>query len=284
MRVAAMKGCASAPFLQNEVLVPFGIGIGQVSRARPRDARTEETRRPGSLSRASAPRELAAVLAAGGDPGAVSVDGDPSQAAVAIRIVEGDPSSAESTVLRRLSRAGLPLVVVRRGGAARIPYVPAGNVLETGERLPVAELAAAIARVADDNAPALAARLPVLRGAVTRRLVGTTRIEERGNRRFALAEAGPPAAPHARAEPHVAAARAQPWRGPSTRPAGAGDRSRAGCGRCARPWARRAGVRATAAAPGAARQSCRRVRRYAGARRCPAPHLIASGGSIRARS
>ncbi len=176
MRVAAMKGCASAPFLQNEVLVPFGIGIGQVIGLVRETRGLESSTARISVSGVGA-RELAAALATGGDPGAVSVDGDPSQAAVAIRIVEGDPSSAESTVLRRMSRAGLPLVVVRRGGAARIPYVPAGDVLETGELLPVAELAAAIARVADDNAPALAARLPVLRGAVTRRLVGTTALK-----------------------------------------------------------------------------------------------------------
>ena len=60
-------------------------------------------------------------------------------------------------------------------GGGRIPYVLAENVLEveTGSP-PVAELAAAIARVANDGAPALAARLPVLRDAVTRRLIGMT--------------------------------------------------------------------------------------------------------------
>ncbi len=157
--------------------MPLGIGIGQVV-GLVRETRAVESSAARLAVSGVGARELAAALAAGGDPGAVSVDGDPSRAAVAIRLVDGDPSPAETAVLRRLSRTGTPLIVVHGGGAVgRIPYVLAENVLEVETASPpVAELATAIARVANDSAPALAARLPVLRDAVSRRLIGRTAL------------------------------------------------------------------------------------------------------------
>jgi len=155
--------------------VPFGIGIGQVV------GLVKETR---SLEGASAQiavsgpgaGDLAAALVTGGDRTAVPVDGDPSGAAVAVRFVDGAPSPAETAVLRRLSRAGTPLIVVRRGGAERIPYVLPGDVLDADGEPPVAEIVAVIARVAGPAGPALAARLPVLRPAVAQRLIATTSL------------------------------------------------------------------------------------------------------------
>jgi uncharacterized protein (DUF697 family) len=155
--------------------MPFGIGIGQVVRL-VRETRKLEGSSAQLAVSGSGAAELAAALAAGGDPAAVSVDGDPLRATVAIRLVDGEPSAAETAVLRRISRAGTPLLVLRRGGAEHIPYVLPEDVLEAGTGLPLAELAIAIARVASDAAPSLAARLPLLRPAVTRRLIGTTAL------------------------------------------------------------------------------------------------------------
>jgi uncharacterized protein (DUF697 family) len=66
---------------------------------------------------------------------------------------------------------------VRRGGhAGRLPYVLAADVIEADTTAAVVdEVAAAIARVAPD-APSLASRLPVLRPAVTSRLIRTTSL------------------------------------------------------------------------------------------------------------
>jgi uncharacterized protein (DUF697 family) len=155
--------------------MPFGIGIGQVVRL-VRETRKLEGATAQIAVSGSGAADLAEALAAGGDPTAVSVDGDPLRATVAIRLVEGEPSAAETAVLRRISRAGTPVIVLRRGGAEHIPHVFPEDVLEAGTELPVAELAIAIARVASDAAPSLAARLPLLRPAVTRRLIGTTAL------------------------------------------------------------------------------------------------------------
>ena len=155
--------------------MPFGIGIGQVVALVRETRRLEGTGAQVTVSGRGA-RELATALAAGGDPTAVSVDGDPLRAAIAIRLLEGTPSAAETAALRRISRAGTAVIVVRRGGAGRIPHVLPEDVLDAGTDLPVAALATAIARAAPDSAPALAARLPLLRPAVTRRLIATTAL------------------------------------------------------------------------------------------------------------
>ena len=155
--------------------MPFGIGIGQVV-ALVREARGLEGSRAQITVSGAGARELAVALAAGGDPSAVWVDGDPLRAAIAIRVIEGEPSVAETAVLRRISRAGTPVIVVRRGGAGHIPHVLPEDVLDVVTDLPVAALATAIARAASDSAPSLAARLPLLRPAVTRRLIATTAL------------------------------------------------------------------------------------------------------------
>lgn len=152
--------------------MPFGIGLGQlvgVVRS------TRGLERSGSYIAVSGDgaRELAAALSLGGDATAVAIDADPLAAAVAIRLVEEKPSAVEVAVLRRICRAGVPLIVVRAGGSGRIPYVLAENVL-AGSEMPIDELAAVVARVAGPSAPGLAARLPLLRAAVTRRVIGAT--------------------------------------------------------------------------------------------------------------
>ena len=155
--------------------IGIGIGIGQVVRLL-RETRGIEGLTAQIAVSGDGARELVAALVAGGDPAAVSVDGDPLRAAVAIRLVEGEPSAAEIAVLRRISRSGTPVIVVRRGGAEWIPHVLPEDVLDAGTELPVAALATAIARAGSDGALSLAARLPLLRPAVTRRLIGTTAL------------------------------------------------------------------------------------------------------------
>jgi hypothetical protein len=153
--------------------MPFGIGIRDlVSVARGARALEGTTGRiavsgPGA-------RELAEGLAAGGDRSAVRVDGDPLRAGIAVRLVDDDPSADELATLRRISRAGVPLVVVRRGGTGRIPYVLPVDIVAAESS--IADVARAIARVAPASAAVLAAKLPVLRPAATRRLIGTTAL------------------------------------------------------------------------------------------------------------
>lgn len=155
--------------------MPFGIGIGQVV-GLVREARQLEDSLAQIAVSGPGAHELAAALAEGGERGAVSVDGDPLRAAVAVRLVDGEPSAAETAVLRRISRARTPLLVVQRGGATTVPHVLPGDVLEAGAELPVAEVVAAIARMAGETAPALAARLPTLQVAVGRQLIATTAL------------------------------------------------------------------------------------------------------------
>jgi hypothetical protein len=154
--------------------VPFGIGVGQVL-ALVRETRAIESSH--AYIALSGPRahELAAALAEDGDPSAVAVGGDPLGAAVAVRLLDAEPSSADTDLHRRIARAGVPLIVVRPGGEP-LPYVLPEDVLDLGHELAVSELARAIARAAPDAAPRLAARLPLLRPAVARRLVTLTSI------------------------------------------------------------------------------------------------------------
>jgi uncharacterized protein (DUF697 family) len=119
------------------------------------------------------PEDLAAALAAGGERGAVAVDGNPAAAAIAVRLVDGDPDERERRVLRQLMREPTPLVVVRRGGSARIPHVLADDVVDL-EVEGITGVAEAIARAAGADGPGLAARLPVLRAPVAARLVSHT--------------------------------------------------------------------------------------------------------------
>ena len=118
--------------------------------------------------------ELAVALAAGADAGGiVQVGGDPTRVTVAIRLIEAVPTDADVTVLRRITRASVPLVVVRRGPpGAPIPYVLPDCVIEApGATVPVDQVAAALAGCLGDRGAALAAHVPSLRPAVTARIV-----------------------------------------------------------------------------------------------------------------
>jgi len=110
---------------------------------------------------------LARELRAGGDAGAVAEGRVEGSAAL---IWVGAP---DEEVLRRARRANVPVVAVSDRDA--VPYVLAENVVRIppGSGFPMEEIATAIARVLGDDGTALAARLPVLRGAVCDRLIAT---------------------------------------------------------------------------------------------------------------
>jgi uncharacterized protein (DUF697 family) len=114
-------------------------------------------------------RELVPILArelrAGGDPAAV-IEQDTTDAAALVWI--GD---ADGERLRAASRAKIPIVAVSE--AATLPYVLADDIVRVppGQGFPVERIAEVLARRLDDEGLSLAARLPVLRRAVTDRLI-----------------------------------------------------------------------------------------------------------------
>ena len=155
--------------------MPVGIGIGQAL-GLVREVRGSEGALPRIAISGSGAAGLATALAAGGDPGAVVVTEAAVGQTVTVRLVEGDPTPDEREVLRRLAREQTPVIVVRRGGSSRIPHVLADGIVDGGATLDIEAIAAAIARSAIGEGPSLAARLPVLRPAVSRRLIATTAV------------------------------------------------------------------------------------------------------------
>ena len=123
---------------------------------------------PRPLSVAGA-RELVPLLARelreGGEPAAV-VEGRVEGVSVLVWV---GPPDVEK--LRAADRAGVPIVAL--SDDETVPYVLATHVVRVrpGEGFPVADLAAAIAHTLGEDATTLAARLPVLRGAVCDHLI-----------------------------------------------------------------------------------------------------------------
>lgn len=108
---------------------------------------------------------LAAELRAGGDAAAVTENrADPDALAL---VWVGRP---DVETLRAASRTGLALVGLTEGES--LPYVLDTNIVRVtpGRGLPVAETARTLARALGPHGPSVAARLPVLRPAVTRHL------------------------------------------------------------------------------------------------------------------
>jgi uncharacterized protein (DUF697 family) len=114
-------------------------------------------------------RELVPILArelrAGGDEAAV-IEQDVTDALALIWVGEVDEER-----LRAADRAKIPIIAVT--DAATVPYVLADDVVRIppGQGFPIDRIATVLARRLDDEALALAARLPVLRRAVTERLI-----------------------------------------------------------------------------------------------------------------
>jgi hypothetical protein len=119
--------------------------------------------------------QLARELGAGAEPGAVAVD-PPGLHGVeaAVRVLAGEPGDADRALIRDAERAGIPVVVVQLWPQEdrTPPFLLTPFVVEcrAGAGFPVDEIAARVAE-ASAHAPALAARVPVLREAVASALV-----------------------------------------------------------------------------------------------------------------
>ena len=160
--------------------MPFGFGVGQLL-GLVRDVRGLEQSRAIVVAGHGA-QALATALSENGDPRAIAVNGDPDRPVAAIRLLDGAPTDADLAVLRRLARGGVPLLVVQRGRAAQVPYVLPHDVIDApGGEIPVDRVARSLAAaLAPGDAAALAARLPVLREAVERRIVQRTALANAG--------------------------------------------------------------------------------------------------------
>jgi uncharacterized protein (DUF697 family) len=119
-------------------------------------------------------RELAPVLRRGlardARPGAVRADDDPSGAAVYVHVL-GAPDDEDA--LKRARRFRVPVVAVVPQEVDAVPYVLATDIVrvDPGHGFPVEEIARVIARRLGESGAPLAARVPMLRGAVADELV-----------------------------------------------------------------------------------------------------------------
>ena len=118
-------------------------------------------------------RALEQELMRGGRPGAVR-GGEPEGGAVYVHVYTG--AEEDAAALKRARRARVPIVAVAVGSVAddvSIPFVLATDVVRVGagEGFPVEGIAEVVAGRLGEQAAPLAARLPVLRRAVSRRLI-----------------------------------------------------------------------------------------------------------------
>jgi uncharacterized protein (DUF697 family) len=110
------------------------------------------------------------------EPGAVQLGG-PEGADLYVHVVADEPRDEDVAVLRRAWRARVPAVAVAVGSAGdtAIPYVLATDVVsvDAGQAFPLETIARAVAaRLGEHGAP-LAARVPLLREAVSEQLVAS---------------------------------------------------------------------------------------------------------------
>jgi uncharacterized protein (DUF697 family) len=128
--------------------------------------------------------ELRRALTAGGDAHAVrDLEGraptqyDLEGAALLVYAIRGEPSAADEEAVRLADRKSVDAVALvveaSRGEPIELPHVLATAVVTVGpgRPLPLDEIGAQIAEHADENGPALAAKLPVLRRTVCESLV-----------------------------------------------------------------------------------------------------------------
>ena len=131
--------------------------------------------------------QLAREVAAGGEPGAARLHGDPEDVDAVVVVLAGAPAPAEVELARRAARATVPALAVQLDPAYReeVPYVLATDVVPCppGAGFPVGALARLLARRLGGQAYPLAARLPRLREAVEREATRQTAVQ---NALFAL--------------------------------------------------------------------------------------------------
>ncbi|HZR95329.1 MAG TPA: hypothetical protein VFA56_06520 [Gaiellaceae bacterium] len=125
-------------------------------------------------------RELATVLRRelARDATGVRADDTPDGAALLVYVLAGEPTPGDEAALKRARRARVPVVLVATGPVAddvSLPFVLATDVVRVapGEGFPLEAIADVVARRLGEDAAPLAARVPVLRGAVARELVAT---------------------------------------------------------------------------------------------------------------
>jgi uncharacterized protein (DUF697 family) len=126
-------------------------------------------------------RELAAALrrevTQDGVAASVRDESALDEAALLVYVLAGRADEADTAVLRKASKAGVPIVAVVAGPKGEElpdpPYALAEHVVRVapGGGFPVAEIAKAIAHALGERATPLAARLPVLRDPVVDRLI-----------------------------------------------------------------------------------------------------------------
>lgn len=158
--------------------MPAGVGPGALW-ALVRETRALEQRSGEIVVSGSGAPELATLIAFGGDRSAIRVGGDPAGAAAAVILLAAPPSAAEAELMRRATRAGLPVVAIRTGGfRGAVPYALPGDVVDVaGNDVPLGPAAdTLVSALRDEDAVLLARRLPALRGRVEQRLIGRTAI------------------------------------------------------------------------------------------------------------
>ena len=153
-------------------MIPFKLGaiVGLIKEVR--ETKDEPIMVGGTLA-----DQLARELSAGGDPSAVLVGTEPRDVEAFVYVIGDTVTAEDEVVLKRARRARVPTLVVAVGRKApvRIPFVLATDVVrvEPGHGFPVDDVARAIANKLGEEATSLARRLPVLRPAVTARLIAS---------------------------------------------------------------------------------------------------------------
>ena len=122
--------------------------------------------------------QLTRELTAGARPGPVLVGDEAALhgAAVAVRVIAGEPSDEDDAFVRAADRVGVPVVLVQLWPQPdwRAPFVLSPFVVEcrTGEGFPIPEIAARITE-AVESPTALAARVPVLADQAESAVIGS---------------------------------------------------------------------------------------------------------------
>ncbi len=120
--------------------------------------------------------QLAKELSRGGAPGAVR-EGFVDDAAALVHVLAAGPSAEDEELLKRARRKRVPVVAVLAGPelAPRVPYVLATDVVRVpaGQGFPIEAIARALATRLGIEGTAVAARLPVLRGATCDHLIAS---------------------------------------------------------------------------------------------------------------
>jgi hypothetical protein len=160
----------------------LGVGARDVVALARYQRRTHDTHRPLLVTGLLAD-QLAKELGAGGEPGLVRTTGDPAHASLFVRVVAGAATAEDERLFRTATRSLVPIVAVQTADRrVRLPYVLAEDVVQCrpGRGFPLEEIADRIAAALGDAGAPLAASLPVLRDAVSRRRTADAAVTAAG--------------------------------------------------------------------------------------------------------